>query len=350
MRFATPIPYGDYLLTERIGVGGTAEIFAAVRRGREPGDGPVALKRLLPHIAEDRNVVRLLQREVAALELIDHPNVVRLLDHGTERTLPYLVMELVDGVTLQRLIKRDPAGPTILPTAVALSIVADIAFGLAAAWRRGVVHRDVSPSNTQVTATGDIKILDFGLARVRGMVQTTHGQGLKGKWAYLSPEQIDGLALDGRSDLFALGSVLYQLLIGRPPFAGENREDTLRRIRENDRVPLADASLHANAIAAPKPEWMPEIAHQPVIDLVDALLAHDRSQRPIDGDAVALRTRDLLGAAVADQRFRTWLSTEVDKAAEAERFAPTNAAEIRGESVTDPHGETVTNIEAILGG
>ena len=346
MRFDSPIPFGRFLLTERIGFGGTAEIFKAVRRGRSPGEGPVAIKRLLPHVAEDRHIVRLLQREVEALQRIDHPNVVRLLDDGEVRGLPYLVMELVDGVTLRMLLAKEELGPRVLPAAIALSIAAEIAAGLGEAWRHGVVHRDISPTNIQLTAAGDVKILDFGLARVRGMVQTTAGKGLKGKWAYLSPEQIDGQPLDGRSDLFALGSVLYQLLIGVPPFRGAHREETLRKIREHDFVPLEDAVARADAQMLPAAEWMPAIAPADVATLVSALLSHDRHDRPSDGDAVALRCRDLLKDTVHDHRYRSWLADEVRRASPPAGTWTGDAAELRGEAVTDPVGETVTAVGA----
>jgi serine/threonine protein kinase len=343
VRFESPIPYGAYLLTERIGVGGTAEIFRAVRR-RSPGEAAVALKRLLPHIAEDPILVRLLQREVAALKRISHPNVVGLLDHGIERGLPFLVMDLVDGVSLARLLNRGDGQTRTMPVAVALSIVADVAYGLAEAWRQGIVHRDVSPTNIQVTAHGDVKILDFGLARVRGMAQTTPGQGLKGKWAYLSPEQLEGLPLDGRSDLFALGSVMYQLLVGQPPFRGSNREETLRKLRDHDFVALDQAETPEQLIAMPPADWMPTIGRADAVRLVHALLAKLPSERPEDGDAVALRTRDLLGETMADERYRHWLAEEVSHAAPVPEVWRGEAAELRGETVTDPVGENVTNV------
>ncbi len=346
MLYETPIPYADYLLVERIGVGGTAEIFRALRRGRTPGEPAVALKRLLPHIAEDMHIVRLLQREVVALQRIDHRNVVQLLDHGTENGLPYLIMELVDGVSLARLLSAAVTGTSrIVPAPIALALISDLAEGLGAAWRHGVVHRDISPTNVQVTAHGAAKILDFGLARVRGMLQTTHGQGLRGKWAYLSPEQIEGLPLDGRSDLFALGSVLYQLLVGRPPFRGSNREETLRKIRTNDFVPFAEATARSVAIALPTAGWMPEIAPSDIQELVHCLLAHDRNDRPGDGDAVSLRLRDMLGDMVSDGHYRQWLAEQVQVAIPAAEIWKGEAAETRGELVTDPVGESVTNIE-----
>ncbi len=344
MRFDPPIPFADYLLTERVGLGGTAEIFRAVRRGRRPGEPPVALKRLLPHVAEDPVICRLLLREVGALERVTHPSVVRLLAHGEVRGLPYLVMEYVDGCNL-RAILAPPGVRHTMPAAIALWIVAHIARGLAEAWRHGVVHRDVSPPNVQVTAAGVVKILAFGLARVRGMAQTPHGQGLKGKWAYLAPEQIEGLPLDGRADLFALGSVAYELLVGRPPFRGDNREDTLSRIREHRFTPLP-GSLEPGAIPLQCPDGLPRVDDDDCAALINSLLAHDREDRPAGGDEVADRCAELLGGgdALAQPRYARWLgklAREHDRPGEL--WQP-SAAEHRGEVVTDPAGETVTAV------
>jgi len=344
VRFEQPIPYGDYLLVERVGVGGTAEVFRALRRGRKPGEPPVAVKRLLPHIAEDAFVVRLLQREVGALERIDHPNVVGLHAYGTERGLPYLVMDLVDGASLRELLVPSSGKPrNLLPMPIALWIASRVAAGLGSAWHHGVVHRDISPSNIQLMLDGRVKIVDFGLARVRGMVQTTHGQGLKGKWAYLAPEQIEGQPLDGRCDLFALGSILYEMLIGTPPFRGENREETLRKVREHDIIAIEDATPADGCNQLPPAAWMPDIEAEEVHRLIHALLSHARHGRPGNGQAVALRCNDVLGT-IDDIACQAWLTARIEEFAEPVRIEALSAAELRGEEVTDPAGETVTSI------
>ena len=351
MRYQPPIPFADYLLVERIGVGGTAEIFHAVRRGRRPGERPVALKRLLPHIAQDAEIVALLGREVGALERLEHPNVVRLLDHGTYRDLPYLVMELIDGRSLRDLLgprSEAPGDRPVLPPAVALWIAHEIAYALAEAGRHGIIHRDISPTNVQLTASGDVKILDFGIARVRGLAQTTHGGAMRGKWAYSSPEQVEGGALDPRSDLFALGSVLFEMIAGRPPFLGANRHETMGLIAACEYRGLGGIELpHAGG-----EEWMPDVGRIQLELLLGQLLARHPEGRPDDGGVVARRIAELLGASSIDSEFvaesgmyARWLATAVAALPIQRAVAPQPSAEERGEAVTHPADEGVTQVE-----
>ena len=281
MTGSAPISFGDYLLLERIGVGGTAEVFRAARRGRRPGEPQVALKRLLAWLAEDAEISRLFLREVGALSRIDHPAVVRLLAQGQVGVLPYLVMPLLDGCSLRHLLRGatgDEAARSPLPLTEALWLAAQLASGLAAAHRQGIVHRDVSPSNVQVTSQGQVLLLDFGIARVAGLSLTTQGHNLKGKWAYLSPEQISGGSIDGRSDLFALGSVLVECIVGRPPFVGSDRNETLQRVQAARWQPIADL-----------PTALAESLHA----LLGRLFAVDLAQRPADGEEVAQVLRAL---------------------------------------------------------
>jgi serine/threonine protein kinase len=325
---ARPIPFGDYLLLQRIGVGGTAEIFRAVRRGRRPGDPEVALKRMLPPLAEDPSLVQLFLREIGALDRIDHPAVVRLLDHGETNGLPFLVMPLLDGVSLRRVLVPDPqddAPVQPLPVPVALGVAGRMAEGLAAAHREGIVHRDVSPANVQCTAQGLVHLLDFGIARVAGMAQTTHGQGLRGKWAYLSPEQIAGGPIDGRSDLFALGSVLVEMLTGRPPFAGSDRHDTLGRIQA------------ARFESVP---GLPGAVADELNTLLQALLRHAAQDRPANGDLVAA----VLGRMVPGDAWRQTLVERVSAVPRPTQGGWMDAAELRGEQVTDPAMDDVTQV------
>jgi serine/threonine protein kinase len=336
MAVAQPIPFGNYLLLERIGVGGTAEVFRAVRRGRRPGEPEVALKRLLPSIAQDESLAALLLREIGALRRIDHPNVVRLLDHGQESGLPFLVMPLLDGACLRRF-------PDIrLPPALALHVAAETAAGLHAAHAVGVVHRDVSPTNIQITASGSVQLLDFGIARVAGLAQTTHGRGLRGKWPYLSPEQIAGGVLDGRSDLFALGSVLVEMLCGQPPFRADDREQTLALIQA--------AQWHGFSVGDlgdMPPEWVQALA-----SLLHGLFGCTPDERPGTAAEVAGllgHLRDQVAAAVPSAlppevvtgspvalRCLVALGECADRVPSLRFDRHYDAAELRGEEVTDP--------------
>ena len=319
MPAARPILFGDHLLLHRIGLGGTAEVFRAVRRGRRPGEPEVALKRLLPHLAEDPALVRMFLREVEALERIDHPNVVRLLGHGIDRELPFLLMPLLDGASLRGLLRPRSAAPVQpLPLGAALWLAAQVALGLHAAHCEGIVHRDVSPTNIQVTTEGRVLVLDFGIARGAGMAQTTHGGSLRGKWAYLSPEQIGGEALDGRSDLFALGSVLIEMLTGEPPFLGRDPQDTMARIQAA-KLPELPGTL--NAMLAP---------------LLPRMLARDPGRRPPDGAQVAQALQDLLAKVEPPQSWAQLLAERAAMTPVLARALESSAAELRGEQVTDP--------------
>lgn len=351
MRYEPPLPFADYLLVERIGVGGMAEIFRALRRGRRPGERPVALKRLLPHIAEDPEIAAMLAREVSALQRMAHPNVVRLLDHGSHRGVPYLVMELVDGRSLRDLLGPRSSAPLsrpVLPPAVALWIAHEIACALAEAGRHGIIHRDISPTNIQITLAGDVKILDFGIARVRGLAQTTHGGAMRGKWAYCSPEQVEGLALDPRSDLFSLGTVLVETIGGRPPFLGGNRQETMGLVAAAEYRGLGPMKL-AQCDGQP---WMPDIEDVPLELFIAQLLARHPDGRPADGGAVARRIAELLGASAAGSEFvaesglyARWLAAAVAELGPLRSPVPVQAAEQRGETVTDPAFEGVTQVE-----
>lgn len=326
MPVAHPTPFGDYLLLDRIGRGGTAEIFRAVRRGRRPGEVHVAVKRMLPHLAQDAELAMLFLREIGALDRIDHPCVVRLLDHGEAGGLPFLVMPLLDGATLRRLMPGDAEGPVgRLAVGAALWLAAEVASGLHAAHTLGIVHRDVSPTNIQITADGRVMVLDFGIARVAGMTQTSHGGSLRGKWAYLSPEQIVGEPVDGRSDLFALGSVLVELLTGEPPFAGADPHDTMLRIQ---------------AANFPAPAGLPEAVAAPLDALLHRMLARSPADRPVDGATLATELRGLLAcltdAAEPDPWQRMLAEAVQALPAIAKPEVNTDAAELRGEQVTDP--------------
>ncbi|MBM4345583.1 MAG: serine/threonine protein kinase [Deltaproteobacteria bacterium] len=324
-RIETPAAvFGDYLLLRREGIGGMAEVFRAQRRDRRPGDPDLALKRLLPHIAEDPTLARLYLREVEALRRIDHPVVVRLVDAGEVDGVPYVAMPWLGGLSLRQVLADGPDGAQApLPVELALHLGAELADGLGAAHATGVVHRDVSPSNVLISDAGDVHLIDFGIARVAGLAQTTHGQGLRGKWAYAAPEQIAGLPIDGRTDLFSLGSVVVEALLGKAPFAEADREATLARIQTAvpARWPALEGSwVRANAV-------------------LHALLRKEPADRPQDGAALAHLLRGVLEQAdFADPApLRQALADRVAARRRARPEASTlQAAELRGEDVTRP--------------
>jgi eukaryotic-like serine/threonine-protein kinase len=204
---------GPYEVTAPLGSGGMGEVYRGldVRRGRQ-----VALKLLLPDAAEDQERLRRFQVEAAAAGLLDHPNVVAVLDVGTHEGASYVVSELLEGDTLRARLLRGA-----VPPEQARDWVLQIARGLAAAHARGIVHRDLKPENVFLTGEGVVKLLDFGLAKVAGHADSWPGQVL-GTAAYMSPEQARGRPADARSDVFALGSVLYEMVAGQRAFAGSS--------------------------------------------------------------------------------------------------------------------------------
>ncbi|MBE7450042.1 MAG: serine/threonine protein kinase [Kofleriaceae bacterium] len=224
---APPRPAGGrYVLGELLGRGGMAEVFAGHALGSLGFQKPVAIKRLLPERARDEEFVARLVAEAKLLVGLQHTNLISVLDLVREGEDVFLVMEYVDGPSLRQLLnghRQRARGP--LPLGLATYIVQAACAGLEFAHARksgAIVHADVSPSNVLLTAAGEVKVADFGIARREGIAA-----GVEGKWAYMAPEQARGEALTPRSDQFALGVVLYELITGVHPFA--------RRVSEHGR-------------------------------------------------------------------------------------------------------------------
>ncbi|MYS20314.1 Serine/threonine protein kinase [Streptomyces sp. DvalAA-14] len=211
---------GRYRLSGKLGRGGMAEVFAAedVRLGRT-----VAVKLLRTDLAEDPVSKARFTREAQAVAGLNHHAVVAVYDSGEDRTatgtVPYIVMELVEGHTIKDLLN----GPTPPPVEQALLIVSGVLDALAYSHQHGIVHRDIKPANVIITSTGQVKVMDFGIARaLHGAASTMTQTGMvMGTPQYLSPEQALGKTVDHRSDLYATGCLLYELLALRPPFTGE---------------------------------------------------------------------------------------------------------------------------------
>jgi beta-lactam-binding protein with PASTA domain/tRNA A-37 threonylcarbamoyl transferase component Bud32 len=218
---------GDrYQVGEVIGRGGMAEVHEGrdLRLGRR-----VAIKILRPDLAKDPTFQERFRREAQSAAALNHPNIVAVYDtgqdtlidpNGQDVVVPYIVMEYVDGMTLRQLLA---SGRRLLPER-ALEIAAGVLTALDYAHRHGIVHRDIKPANVMLTRTGDVKVMDFGIARaVNESGQTmTSASAVMGTAQYLSPEQARGEVVDARSDLYSTGVLLYELLVGQPPFTGES--------------------------------------------------------------------------------------------------------------------------------
>src|SRR5260221_13726479 len=213
---------GPYRIVAAIGAGGMGEVYRAVdtRLERE-----VAVKVLTDHLSRDRESLRRFEQEARAAGMLNHPNIVAVYDIGVEGDRRYIVSELLEGESLRVRLRQGAIAPR-----KAIDMAQQIARGLAAAHEKGIIHRDLKPENVFVTRDGQVKILDFGLAKLRDLTgsdperetatQQTRPGAVMGTVPYMSPEQVRGLPADTRSDIFALGSVLYEMLARRRAFVG----------------------------------------------------------------------------------------------------------------------------------
>jgi eukaryotic-like serine/threonine-protein kinase len=232
--------FAGYEVEALIGRGGMAEVFLA-RVVHGPGAGrPVALKRLLPALASDPAHAALLVEEARLASRLRHPGIVQVLGSGVADGLPFIAMEYVDGRDLARVIATCASRGIRIPVPFALFVAHEVALALhhahgardEAGRPLGIVHCDVSPSNVFLSRAGEVKLGDFGVARAAGAAGATFG-----KMRYLAPEQVGGGAVGPRTDVFALGATLYELVTGRPAFPGSDPGDVARRIVAGPRRP-----------------------------------------------------------------------------------------------------------------
>ncbi|MEV4618552.1 serine/threonine-protein kinase [Asanoa sp. NPDC049573] len=230
---------GRYRLVERLGAGGMSVVW----RGYDEVLGrQVAVKVLAPSLAADRVFRQRIRTEAQAAARLSHPHITNVYDYGESRGAPYVVMELVDGVPLA-------AVTTPMPWADAVAICTEIASALAAAHARGVVHRDVTPSNVMLTAVG-AKVLDFGISAVVGEREVGPDGSLLGTPAYIAPERLDGGQVSAAADVYGLGLLLYRCLAGRLPWPGRSSTELLRSHLYAEPAPLPEIDGMPPAVAA----------------------------------------------------------------------------------------------------
>jgi serine/threonine protein kinase len=277
-------PFGKYVLLDRLATGGMAEIFRANCASPEGDPKQVVIKRILPHFVHNEAFVSMFANEAKIAASLSHDNIARVFDFGEVDGEYFLAMELVEGPALSRLARRSQERGLQVPVPVALHIIAEILKGLHYAHTRAdeqgqplsIVHCDVSPQNILISYEGQVKLVDFGIARMR-----TAGSGEdlgkgQGKFRYFSPEQAKGNEVDGRSDVFAAGIVLYELLTGRRPFDGSMSE-VLDRVSRADYAPASTLN----------PDLPPG---------VEAILAKALTEEPRDRYATAEEMHDALEA------------------------------------------------------
>ena len=251
-----------------LATGGMAEVYLALSGELHGFRTLVVVKRILPHLASDKDFIRMFFDEARIVALLDHPNIVRIIEVGQDRDEYFLAMDLIQGKPLSAVIRKSLKRGTPLTQTQSAFLVAQAADGLghahglvdAGGLPMNIVHRDVSPQNILVSYAGAVKVIDFGVASMMGRVSATRPGGLKGKIQYMAPEQAASGRADRRSDVFALGVVLWEAICGRRPFRRETEMETLRAIVEEPvpppskfvRIPLPRATLRAQF-----PLWTP---------------------------------------------------------------------------------------------
>ncbi|MGD0525703.1 MAG: serine/threonine-protein kinase, partial [Polyangiaceae bacterium] len=254
--------FGRYRLLERLGQGGMAEVFKAKSYGVEGFEKILVIKRILPELARSQDFVEMFIHEAKLAVRLSHANIVQVFDLGKTpagdapatadpAVAYYIAMEYVHGLDLASFLARSRRQQLVLPIQLGVYVASEVAKGLDHAHRRrdeqmrplGIVHRDVSPQNVLVSFEGEVKVTDFGIAKARGALdaaapEDTRARKLQGKFGYMSPEQARGESVDARSDLFSLGTILYECVSGVNPFSAPTTFETLRRVQACEYPPV----------------------------------------------------------------------------------------------------------------
>jgi serine/threonine protein kinase len=243
-------PFGKYVLLERVSVGGMAEVFKAKAFGVEGFEKILAIKRILPSMAEDADFIEMFIDEAKICGQLNHANICQIFELGRVSDSHFIAMEYVWGKDVLQMQNRFRKLRQKMKPEMAAYIVCKICEGLDYAHKKkdaqgrplGIIHRDISPQNILVSYEGELKVIDFGIAKAASRSSKTQAGVLKGKFGYMSPEQVRGLPLDRRSDLFAIGTILYELLTAERLFYGESDFETLEKVRNVDVLPPTQAN------------------------------------------------------------------------------------------------------------
>jgi len=278
-----PAPFGKYHLLERIAVGGMAELFLAKSFGAAGFERLLVIKKILPHMAEDREFITMFIDEARIASTLNHSNIVQINELGKEDNDYYIAMEFVHGKDLSRIYDRLQRQSQRLSIPLAVYVTSRVCEGLDYAHRKAdstgknlhIIHRDVSPGNVLISYDGDVKLIDFGIAKAQNRLGHTTAGTLKGKFGYMSPEQVRGLPLDHRSDIFSVGILLFEMLTGKRLFGSESDFGTLEKVRNaivtppttyNSDIPAELEKIILRALARE-----PDDRFQHACDLQDAL-------------------------------------------------------------------------------
>jgi eukaryotic-like serine/threonine-protein kinase len=279
--------FGRYVLTGLLAEGGMATVHHALLRDDSGFEKPLAIKCMRRELSQDPEFVRRFVDEARIASTLGHSNIVQVFDFGMADSRYFLAMELVQGPDLGSLLDRLAKARRSMPVPAVLQVAIGALRGLGAAHRRvdaqgnaaPVVHRDISPQNILISLAGEVKVADFGIAKAASNLVQTRAGVVMGKFFYMSPEQAMGLPVDPRSDIFAIGAVLYEMLAGRPLWHGKSPEELVRQVLN---APLPGLSQLGGPDA-------PELGK-----ILERVLSREPAHRPVDGNTLARELESLL--------------------------------------------------------
>ena len=327
-----PCKYGPYLLLERVSVGGMAEVYKAKEYGVEGFERTVAVKRILPHVAEDDEFIAMFKDEAKIAVQLSHGNIAQIYNLGNEQESFYIALEYIAGRDLRAIFQKGQQAGKPMPVPQVCYVIMKICEGLDYAHNKkdkyqrplNIIHRDVSPPNILVSFEGEVKLIDFGVAKAAGRASRTQAGILKGKFGYMSPEQVRGMPLDRRSDVFSVGVVLFETLTGTRLFQAETDFATLEKVRAVD-VPRP-TSLNPDI---PKPLEniiYKALAREPEQRYQSSIELHDELQAFMFAQGMFYSRKDLAG----------WMRTQYAREIELEKEKDKAQASLRPEMFEAP--------------
>ncbi len=365
----TPKDIGRYRVIDRIAVGGMAEIYKATLTGDHGFEKLVAIKKILPHLAADRQFVEMFIDEARITAQLDHRHIVQVFELGTDADTPYIAMQFVEGLDVLALLRECARAQIRLPPELAAVIARDVLDALDYAHGArdsngkalGIIHRDISPGNVLVSWRGDVKLTDFGIARAAERRHKTEAGTLKGKYGYMSPEQVSGGDIDARSDLFSVGILLAEMVMARRLFTSTNDLDILLMVRDArlDRLhkyaaefpPELRVIITKGLARRPQERWQDAAEFRDAIDdwlrRTSRLTSRDLAQ--LVGKVVNAPTAELDGVVDEEPAPESGLSgpmTRMSQARAESDAARARAAYIAGDEMAVPTGEMTGSDES----
>jgi len=356
-----PKAVGRYQILDRLAVGGMAELFKATLTGDHGFEKLVAIKKILPHLATDKSFVEMFIDEARITAQLDHRHIVQVFELGTDADTPYIAMQYVDGLDVLALLRECARAQIRLPADLAALIARDVLDALDYAHNAldssgralGIIHRDISPGNVLLSWRGDVKLTDFGIARAAERRHKTEAGTLKGKYGYMSPEQVSGSEIDARSDLFSVGILLAEMVMARRLFTSTNDLDILLMVRDArlDRLhkyasefPVELRVLTTRALQRrPEDRWHSAAEFRDALDewIRRTTRVSPRNLAALLGKVINAPTADLEGVVVTEndgQRALSGPMTRISQAMADAEAARARAAFISGEAI--PTGVT----------